>query len=115
MSLRKPSITSKTGSLFLLVITIFILIGCGVQNDKPTPILIQPADTPVLNTATPTAVFESNLQPLADAQRGTVVPINELGNTPTYTPPPPLSGTGVRPEDVQQLRPAIIGPALPGH
>jgi murein DD-endopeptidase MepM/ murein hydrolase activator NlpD len=104
-------ITSK-GKYFPLLVIIF-LIGCNGRDEQPTPVLILPADTPVLNLATPTAESEPALQPLREVATGTVVPINEIGNTPTYTPPPPLVGSGVRPGDVQALRPAVAGPATP--
>ncbi len=90
---------------------LIILIGCNGRNEEPTPVIIRPADTPVISLETPTTV--SDLQPLNEAPTGTIVPINEIGNTPTFTPPPPAVGTGVRPGQIDQLRPAIISQATP--
>lgn len=115
MNLRKRSITSnvKSQTFLLLAFSLLFLIGC-IGDGEPTPVLIRPADTPILPTHTPTIfAFEPGLRPLDESPAETVVPINEIGNTPTYTPPPPVVGTGVRPGQVQQLRPAIAGPATP--
>jgi murein DD-endopeptidase MepM/ murein hydrolase activator NlpD len=98
--------------LWSLIFGVLFLGGCIGQNE-PTPVLIRPADTPVLNLSTPTAVSETELRPLGELPTRTVVPIDEIGNTPTFTPPPPAVGTGVRPGQVEQLRPAIVGPVTP--
>ncbi len=110
MSLKKPLPTSKATLFVLLGLGLF-LIGCIGQNTEPTPVLIRPADTPVLNLPTPTS---SNVTALQEAPlpTATLVPINEIGATPTYTPPPPVIGTGVRPGQVEQLRPSTVGPIL---
>ncbi|MFZ0548811.1 MAG: peptidoglycan DD-metalloendopeptidase family protein [Candidatus Promineifilaceae bacterium] len=98
--------------LWGLIIGGLFLGGCLGQPEIPTPALLLPADTPVLFTLTPTA-SDNDLESLEEQQPGTTVPINEIGNTPTYTPPPPAVGTGVRPGQVEQLRPAAAGPATP--
>lgn len=103
----KILLTGSKRPLAVMLAAGFLLIGCIGQRTRPTPELIRPADTPVLNLPTQTAVEAAPAEVVVEST-ATIVPINEIGTTPTYTPPPPVVGTGVRPGQVEQLRPVSV-------